>query len=465
MFLGPKWNHRMQQIMLCLLCTGVFCFHVWLAFPGKLTLSESVMPLMGIKNGWYPVIISYALDMLYFIGGRHVYWMLFLNLVPLYVGTFLWATVVGKVVNFKSALLIPFLPILINNIFSKSFILCSTTISAHFLFLLCAFLAYIVVLKKQSKMILSLFLLMACIGCLTRHNAWIAMIPVAVYGFHFMVQNKKKMWLKDGFLICFLILFSVCVPQFLQTSISHPSSHLLLHGMAAACVPADDSSCFPGGWYEKGMDWTHLKETYQKNKYFADPLSVGWMPNRVFNNHLPAGLIFPYYVKAVFKHPVNYGWHGLGMLGQFLHLGNQSDRFVAYWEKSGITDTQRQRLKTVFPDAELNLTFSPIQRKILSFLPVYTLFIYPFYFYLFPVLCLLIGCLWSVKRYKSPLCALLILFAVDGILSAFFYSVFAPAVLYRYAYPVLISALCAGGTLALCVWDYVKQKKDVDYRE
>lgn len=465
MFLGPKWEHRVRQIVICVLCTGVFCFHAWLAFPGKLTLSESVMPLMGIKNGWYPVILSYALDFLYFIGGHHVYWMLFLNLIPLYVGLFLWTTVVWKAVNFKSALVIPFLPLLINNIFSKSFILCSTTISAHFLFLLCAFLAYIVVLKKRGKVILSLFLLTACVGCLTRHNALIAMIPVAVYGFHFMVQNKKNIWVKDGLVIGFLILFSVGMPKFLQTSISHPSSHLLLHGMAAACVPADDSSCFPGVWYEKGADWRYLKETYQKNRYFADPLSVGWIPNRPFNSHISAGLILPYYVKAVLKHPVNYGRHALGMLRQFLFLNTHGYYAVDDWEKSGIIDEQRQYLKTVFPESELNLMFSPIQREILSFLSAYTLFVSPFYFYLLPVFCLLIGCILYAKRLHRSLCSLLILFATDGVLSAFFYSVFAPAVLYRYAYPVLISALFAVGTLALCVWDYVKRKKSVECRE
>lgn len=152
-----------------------------------------------------------------------------------------------------------------------------------------------------------------------------------------------------------------------------------------------------------------------------------------------------------------------GFSGEIDTIGKRDA--VDDWEKSGIIDEQRQYLKTVFPESELNLTFSPIQREILSFLSAYTLFVSPFYFYLLPVFCLLIGCILYAKGLHRSLCSLLILFATDGVLSAFFYSVFAPAVLYRYAYPVLISALFAVGTLALCVWDYVKRKKSVECRE
>ena len=64
------------------------------------------------------------------------------------------------------------------------------------------------------------------------------------------------------------------------------------------------------------------------------------------------------------------------MLRQFLFLNTHGYYAVDDWAKSGIIDEQRQYLKTVFPESELNLTFSPIQREILSFLSAYTLFIF-----------------------------------------------------------------------------------------
>ena len=89
-----------------ILCIGLFAFQFWLGFPGQITWDTYVMISLD-KTNWFPVLISYFLEFLYILFGKHSYYLFLCNLIPFYIG--LAFLVCGFYIRFRTSLALIFI--------------------------------------------------------------------------------------------------------------------------------------------------------------------------------------------------------------------------------------------------------------------------------------------------------------------------------------------------------------------
>ena len=70
------------------LCAGICAFTFWLGFPGFHNVSDVYVNIALSKQNFAPVFISYVLEVLYVLFGRHLYYLFLFNIVPFYLGLF-----------------------------------------------------------------------------------------------------------------------------------------------------------------------------------------------------------------------------------------------------------------------------------------------------------------------------------------------------------------------------------------
>ena len=98
------------------------------------------------------------------------------------------------------------------------------------------------------------------------------------------------------------VLCLVIVPKIFAIG-SNPQNHLLLSQMAGACVPNDDSSCFPKQWYRKGKSFEDVRRAYQKESLNGDNFAC------LFGNELIFSCEINGVVAAISKYPANFARH------------------------------------------------------------------------------------------------------------------------------------------------------------
>lgn len=182
----------------------------------------------------------------------------------------------------------------------------------------------------------------------------------------FVCQNFFKKYLVLMILSAVLCLVIVLgFPKIFAIG-SNPQNHLLLSQMAGACLPNDDSSCFPKQWYRKGKSFEDVRRAYQKESLNGDNFAC------LFGNELIFSCEINGVVAAISKYPANFARHEARFFSA-MWFQNPMDDDVAGWVKSVIKTPENIQQKALplwkntlqnFPENEWQIAFSLLQEKI-----------------------------------------------------------------------------------------------------
>ena len=112
-----KFKKYLFPVVTGIICIALFLFNAWLAWPGYIHV-DTPHSLLLAKDNWHPIIVVYLLQFFYWLLGTHVYYMLLFNLVPLYLGLFVFVLAFYQKFRTKWTFLFLF-PALIGNIFFR----------------------------------------------------------------------------------------------------------------------------------------------------------------------------------------------------------------------------------------------------------------------------------------------------------------------------------------------------------
>lgn len=488
-----------------LLIIALFIFQFWLGFPGYHIFGDTYSSIILAKNNAHPVFISYVLQFLYAIFGKHLFYLFLFNLVPFYAG--LAFLVCGLYIHFRSKFaLLALFPLFIGNIYFQNFVQYHSFSLPMMLFCLYSMLLFLILVPLDSypkwrKALWVLVWVVMFFAVLWRHNAIFSVYPaffIVCYLFlrgrdfqnksvsaHNTSQKSTQEKLdssakpnQKGFLYHYFILLVanavlcvgvvVLVPKVLTIGKAYPTNHLILHKIAGACVPADDSSCFRTEWYAEGKTWENVKEVFYKYPLNADPMNVFWAydDERPFKHEKLKGLGSEL-VKAALKYPKNF----LKLEFDFIKamwIQNPGYIFDAKYIQTKPTHSYHVSSAAPFPESERSITFTPLQEKIYTFLfeHKFTLnhIIGVVTSALVMVFSLVLLCAKKEKISQMPYLQALLVFSFSagfaGFFSAFFIAIFSPVPEPRYMAPVLAPAVLALIGLIASICEYVRYAKN-----
>ena len=466
-----SWGHtslapltRRDKAFLCAsfgLIVGLFVFQFWLGFPGFHIIGDTYGSIALIKDNWHPVFIPYVLELLYAIFGKHLYYLYLWNLMPFYAG--LLFLVWGFYLRFRSlwALLLLF-PIFIGNIYFQNFVQYHSFALPMLLF--CAYsmvLFALLVPVRRPRLLWGAIFVVLFFALLWRHNAIFSVFPISFVLVYVWLQDRGldsrsfvRSFVKATALAAIICLgIATIVPKLLTKGVAYPTNATLLHQIAGACVPADDSSCFKQEWYLPNKGWEDVKALYTSNLLNADPLNVPWAYDEL--RPIPYGKIEGLkrqWILAIVKHPINFLAHEMRFLK------------AMWWQSPGwIFDSTKLQEKPThpwhievtkdFPKNEQSISLSPLQTRIYDFLYTHKLTLNHIYGVLLSLFVLLASLvLWISKpTMRSPLLLFSFSAAFAGFFSALFIVAFTPVTETRYMSPVLPLGIiaCVGLVAAL----------------
>lgn len=443
------------------LILGLFVFQLWLGFPGFHIIGDTYGSIALIKDNWHPVFISYVLELLYAIFGKHLYYLYLWNLMPFYMG--LLFLVWGFYLRFRSLWALGLLfPIFVGNIYFQNFVQYHSFALPMLLF--CAYsmvLFALLVPVRHPRLLWGAIVVVLFFALLWRHNAIFSVFPISFVLVYVWLQDRGldsrsfvRSFVKATALAAIICLgIATIVPKLLTKGVAYPTNATLLHQIAGACVPADDSSCFKQEWYLPNKGWEDVKALYTSNLLNADPLNVPWAYDEL--RPIPYGKIEGLqrqWILAIVKHPINFLAHE----ARFLK--------AMWWQSPGwIFDSTKLQEKPThpwhieatkdFPKNEQSITLSPLQTRIYDFLYTHKLLfnhIYGVLLSLFVLLASLV--LWISKpTMRSSLLLFSFSAAFAGFFSALFIVAFTPVTETRYMSPVLPLGIiaCVGLVAAL----------------
>ena len=457
-------NKNKYRIVALLICISIFCFNYWLAFPGVTTFDTKESLLLS-KSGWHPVIWSYILQFMFFVFGKHVYFLLILSLVPFYLGVYLILMAFYNRYRTWFSLLAIF-PVFIGNIFLINFHLHSSSLSANWIFLLYAecFWWILSVPRRPSWGFLLMMGITFVITTLSRHNAFIQVIPVSMMMCFMLLPDT---WSRLRKICCWCL--GLCLPVVISMAVSatsqtQPASSTFLWHIAAACVPADDATCFQKSWYIPDKNWKNIKEAYftQNDANWAS-YYYSKKSGRIFIETLPNDLK-KYWLDAVVKYPINFllfqKKNAQRMWGQEFNiewgrLPMKSTDSIHPWIKNLIPILEH------FPRHELYVKLTPHQDSIFDFLHRRLPKIPPMLFLLGNVIAFIFGCLLFYKDRKNYPLIFVIVISFWACVAATIYTLFTPNVHYRYTHPILISNIFSVCGLIAYLLDVIKNKRKI----
>lgn len=427
-------KNNIPFISIFLICIALFSFHFWMAYPGFI-MTDSQEFLLLYKNNWQPVGISYMIQGLFFLFSRHVYLLLLLNLFPFYLGIFIFLFSFYKKFNLKgiwAVAIVSFL--LICNHFFSNFNLLSTSVFSSFLLCLWALTFYIILNPIHNKMHKILFFIfyggIFLLTIMSRHNAFICLLPLGILLF----PSKKNIFL---FILATLFI-GICLPKIIATEKSYPENHIILHQMAGACVPADDSKCFNPGWYEPDKNWKDVKSVYLRHQTDADFIAGWWHSDKVFDGSTFKQDLKKYWLQSIYHHPLNYFKHVFRYFNGFLKSkpGRPDNTYIT--QRYTRDRDKYDQLLNYFDEDELYISYSPFQKKVYdSITPCFPLLKTRFCFYsLYGLLIFSLVIFFKYKKDKINL--FLFLSSGTGIVYLTALSLFSPVISYRYTLPVSI---------------------------
>ena len=455
------------------LCAGICAFTFWLGFPGFHNVSDIYLNIDLNKSNFAPVFISYVLELLYLLFGRHLYYLFLFNLVPFYLGIFF--LIAGFYLRFKNpfALMVIF-PTFIGNIYFENFIQHYSFSLSMLLFCLWALLLFIVLVPLDSsktqkiiaKILWILLFVLMLFAILWRHNAIFSVFPAFFVIVYLFLKNRNldsKTFIKNYIALTFLsailcVFVTIFIPKILTKDESYPENHTLLHQIAGACAPANDNSCFKDKWYKEGKSFDDVKAFYEKYPLIADTILFG--DEAVFKAGQKLDGLKTQWTKSILKHPINYVKH------EFRFIKGMWIDKTWIWRFSAKEIQDRGHLqRTVqnakgFPQNEQKVTFTPLKEKIYSFFYKYRIEI-PHIISVCISAFVMIICGWFLwrKKYHSLITIFAFSAGFAGFWSAFFIALFIPIPVARYMSPVFAISIVALLGFVAFVLDYSSNKK------
>lgn len=455
-----------------LLIFVLFVFQFWLGFPGFHIIGDTYNSIGLDKSNSHPVFISYILQFLYFLFGKHLYFLFLFNLVPFYAG--LLFLVWGFYLRFRSVFaLLLLLPLFVGNIYFQNFIEYHSFALPMLLFCGYAMVLFMLLVPLsglRAKIMWCAIGIVFFFAILWRHNAIFSVYPVSlllVYmwlcnrGFEIRVFVKKYI---RGIVACAVLCLCVViiVPRTLTIGSAYPANHPFLHQIAGACVPADDSSCFKDEWYYPNKGWEDIKAFYKKYPLNADPLNVPWGYDD--ERPIPYGKInglYRQWAKSIIKYPLNFAKHEL--------------RFIkAMWirEPGWIFDAEALQVKAThpwykqvissFPESEQSIVLSPLKERIYTTLFNHKILFNHAWGVAISFGVMLLSFMLLVASKGSVLTRQILCFSFSvgfaGFFSALFYALFTPVAETRYMSPILPLGIIALIGFIAFVCDYYKNR-------
>lgn len=420
-------------LLLGLICIIMFSFHLWMAYPGLMNISDTSNSLVLSKSGWQPISVSLQLEFLYYLFGPHAYFLLLMNLVPFYLGLFIITFALLKKYNSWICFL-ALCPAFISNLFFGNFILTTRYSSAMYIWLYYTLVFYWVMTyrttRKRRYGLNFILVIMYVLATLSRHNAFIQTLPTCLIFASIlstMYHSKKTFYLfGTGATVFTLILLLLCRGPI------RPYYHILCHQIIGMHV--NETTSLPPS-LRHGHQWTELKTFYEKGRQLADGCPV-------YDYTLTE------YLNALIHHPLGY----LKTIHIFLR-GNLKLKPVIMPVQSlqrrflDLTFNYQQQSDDTFQIynmmdiGELQITYTPIQEKIYRALERILPPISTFIFIYFNFLIAFINAFYFFKKQRSSLLFFTFYIAMGGVGGYIIYSVFSPTLIYGYMHPLLISCL------------------------
>ncbi|WP_334084125.1 hypothetical protein [Helicobacter typhlonius] len=442
-----------------LLIALLFAFQFWLGFPGFHIIGDTYSSILLTKDNGHPVFISYVLEFLYALFGKHLYYLYLFNLVPFYAGLFF--LVWGFYLRFKSVFAISLLfPLLVGNIYFQNFIQYHSFALPMLLFCGYSMVFFIILVPLQKRYIsiglwCSVGIVFFC-AILWRHNAIFSVFPVSFVLVYMWLCDRgldKKVFtwhyvkgVVSAALVCLCIV--IFVPKILKTSTAYPANHLFLLQLAAMCVPANDSSCFKEEWYYPHKNWEDIKALYKKYPLNADPFNVSWGYDD--ERPIPYGKIdglHQQWIKAICKYPHYFVAHELRFI-QAMWIQQPQWIFNATALEQKAQHPYHLQVVSGFSQNERSIVFSPIQREIYDFLYTHRIVFNHLWGVLLNASVMLLAGFLLVKYIRckeidkiaqTSVKLLILSFSIGfaGFFSAFFITAFTPVAESRYMSPIL----------------------------
>lgn len=461
------WIFLIFAAMIAMLLFG---FQFWLGFPSFHVIGDTYNSIALVKDNAHPVFIAYVLQFLYFIFGKHLFYLFLLNLIPFYLGLFL--LVAGFYLRFKSYFsLLFFALVLVGNIYFQNFISYHSFSLPNLLFLGYSALLFFILARQYlnsifKKAFVIFIIAVFFMAILWRHNAIFSVYPAIFIGalllFKYKINFRRNFFgaLIFGALACvFIVKF---IPFLLSSNTSLPANHVFLHQIAGACVPSDDSSCFKESWYEKNRNFNYVKNLYAKYPLNADPFNVPWGydDERAFKHKKLDGLKREW-IRAIFKHPSDFFAHEMRFI-KAMWFANPKWILDSNQLQQKPTHSWHKEITSRFSQNERSIDFSPMREKIYDFLFSHKILFNHIYGVIFSFAALVFGGFYLIKiNMQEKIYEIAIfIFSVgfSGFFSSIFISLFTPVAETRYFSPILpLGILGIIGILAFILSKLKKQ--------
>jgi len=360
---------------------ALFAFVFWLGFPGYFQEADIYNYISVTTNHWHPVLIARFLETLYFLFGRHTFYLFALNLFCFYAGFAFFIT--AFYIRTRNVLAYAlFLITLIGNIFFQNFTQYNSFTFPMLMWLGCSMIFFQILvpvknryLRMAMKMLTGIVLIFAL---LWRHNAIISVYPLCILFIYFYLK-QKRITSKANYALRFLALLmvSACVlvfgvkayPYLLAESMSkNMADHVFLHQIAGMVVPANDHSFIPQTWYVNGKNFQNVKERYAKYPQNADRFNDEWKlsnSERPFKNEELSGLEMVW-LKGILKYPANYVKHVSGFC-KTMWFQYPGWIFNSNEIQKPPSDPWQVVIASNFSENERKITFSLTQKRIYNF--------------------------------------------------------------------------------------------------
>ncbi len=434
-----------------LVSVSLFSFVFWLGFPGYFQEGDIYNSLAGNTNNWHPVFIAKVIKILYFLFGKHSFYLFALNIFCFYAGFAFFITALYLKSNTRLVILL-FLASFAGNVFFQNFTQYHSFTLPMLLWLGLSMVFFRILVPIQNKTVTRIFTLLISIvfifALFWRHNAIISIYPLFIVFIYIYLMKKNDSYFFQKYtslliLSAFVLIAAVKIhPYFLSSNLSSTTAnHIFLHQIVGSVVPENDSSLIPAEWYENGRGFEDVKILYQKYPLHADPFNVDWEPwvaNRPFKNGELKGLK-SVWLQAITKYPSNYIKH-ISRYFEAMWLQEPAWIFNPEQIQIGPAHPWHRSIAGNFPENERKITFSPLQKKIYSFLfSNKIIFNHIVGVSLGFLLFITTGLLWIFKHdYRSEILLFSLSVSLSACISSIMFCIFTPAPDPRYMSPILV---------------------------
>lgn len=464
-------------------------FLIWLYFPGYNSYPDFFDSLAVLKrDGWHAVFPAWLLGIFYSLFGKHTFYLYIGNIVVFHAALFLILLAVlrhSKMLAFFILLCVPTANLYLLNVFSWS-----TQNLANGLLLLYAFVLYFVLTPPSNKIrfiFWGAFVLIYCACLLWRHSAIFAVFPALFLPLFYWAQQNKKTFAKLLVVAAVgSIVVAVLIPKLLQEGEkTYPANHIFLHQMAGACVPADDSACFPKEWFAKNRNFEDVKAIYDYFPLFADPLThpiylldsqgLAYSAFKIKKLHHGVHLenLYTLWFRAITQHPQHFLAHqwrffkGFWLNDFSINIHN-ADSLYFYqntrYDSFAVQMVLNSKNLNLFPVAERFIHFSPLRLQIYQTLVEHLPFFDRTAMGVVTLLGLVISTLLLLRTNATPIlfftwCVFLACFVY-----AFVLTIFSPVPDFRYLAPVFALNWLGIISALITLYLHIQQKNKKSWR-